>query len=175
MEAGIALYNPDKPNRPVNCPKACYQISEEAVMVIQNFGSKAWQSTLETYRERQQTLVAKWSKHRQMQMIPVQVTKGKEIKLTPGTNSKLIKEIITEFVPRFAQGSEVIYGGDTGNMVGYLHEEKLAELGVTVDQHVKMPDVILFFSEKAWLLLVESFTSHGPVDAKLHNELVELF
>lgn len=38
-----------------------------------------------------------------------------------------------------------------------------------------MPDVVLYYAEKNWLLLVESVTSHGPVDAKRHNELALLF
>ena len=32
-----------------------------------------------------------------------------------------------------------------------------------------------WLKEKDWLLLVESVSSHGPVDAKRHNELAELF
>ena len=110
-----------------------------------------------------------------MQMIPVQVAEGKEITLTPGVHSELIKQIITEFAPRFAPNSEVIYVGDTGSKIGYFEEKRLASLGVTVDQHGKMPDVVLYFGDKDWLLLVESVTSHGPVDAKRHNELAELF
>ena len=175
VEAGIALYNPDKPDRPVNSPKACYQISEEAYQVILTFGTNDWQKTLDAYLEGQETLAAKWAKHREMQMIPVQVTEGTEIKLTPGAHSELIKQIITEFAPRFAPGSEVIYVGDTGDKVGYFQEEKLEAFGVTVDQHGKMPDVVLYFAEKGWLLLIESVTSHGPVDAKRHNELAGLF
>ncbi len=38
-----------------------------------------------------------------------------------------------------------------------------------------MPDVILYYPEKDWLLLVESVTSHGPVDGKRHEELAKLF
>ena len=38
-----------------------------------------------------------------------------------------------------------------------------------------MPDVVLYFRRKDWLLLVESVTSHGPVNAKRHNELAKLF
>lgn len=38
-----------------------------------------------------------------------------------------------------------------------------------------MPDVVLYFVVKDWLLLVESVTNHGPVDAKRHNELADLF
>lgn len=175
VEAGIALYNPDKPDRPVNSPKACYQISEEAYQVILTFGTAQWQATCDAYLEEQETLAAKWEKHREMQMIPIQVAEGMEIKLTPGAHSELIKKIITQFAPRFAPGAEVIYVGDTGDKLGYFQEEKLSALGVTVDQHGKMPDVVLYFVEKGWLLLIESVTSHGPVDAKRYSELSELF
>ena len=175
VEAGIALHNPDEPTRPVNSPKTCYQVSQEAFEVIQTFGTDAWEATLAGYLEGQKALAEKWAKHREMQMIPVQVAKGQEITLTPGAHSELIKEIITEFAPRFAPNSEVISVGDTGSKIGYFEEKRLAALGVTVDQHGKMPDVVLYFEEKDWLLLVESVTSHGPVDAKRHNELAELF
>tara|TARA_B100000965_G_scaffold389201_1_gene394604 strand:+ start:1022 stop:3547 length:2526 start_codon:yes stop_codon:yes gene_type:complete len=175
VEAGIAIYNPDEPTRPVNSPKACYQISDEAYQVILTFGTDTWQATLDAYLEGQETLAAKWAKHRQMQMIPVKVADGKEITLTPGAHSELIKEIITEFAPRFAPGAEVIYVGDTGDKVGYFEQQRLADMGVTVDQHGKMPDVVLYFGDKDWLLLIESVTSHGPVDAKRHNELAALF
>ena len=36
-------------------------------------------------------------------------------------------------------------------------------------------DVVLYYPEKNWLLLVESVTSHGPVDGKRHAELERLF
>ena len=65
--------------------------------------------------------------------------------------------------------------GDTGDKVGLFDGERLATLGVTVDRHGKMLDVVLYFGVKEWLLLVESVTSHGPVDAKRHNELAALF
>jgi hypothetical protein len=38
-----------------------------------------------------------------------------------------------------------------------------------------MPDVVLFYPARKWLLLVESVTSHGPVDGKRHAELAHLF
>ena len=108
-------------------------------------------------------------------MIPVIVAGGEEIKLAPGAHSELIKQIITEFAPRFAPGAEVIYVGDTGDKIGYFEKERLAAFGVTVDPHGKMPDAVLYFGKKDWLLLVESVTSHGPVNAKRHSELATLF
>ena len=175
VEAGIALYNPDKLDRPVNSPKACYQISDEAFQAVLTFGTDNWQTTLETYLEGQETLAAKWAKHRQMQMIPVVLADGREISLTPDAHSELIKKIITEFAPRFTPGAEVIYVGDTGDNIGFLQKARLAEFGVMIDQHGKMADVVLYLKERDWLLLVESVTSHGPVDAKRHNELGVLF
>lgn len=53
VEADIALYNPDKLDRPVNSPKACYQISEEAYQVILTFGTETWETTLEAYLDGQ--------------------------------------------------------------------------------------------------------------------------
>lgn len=35
--------------------------------------------------------------------------------------------------------------------------------------------MVLHFTAKNWLLLVESVTSHGPVDGKRHAELAKLF
>jgi adenine-specific DNA-methyltransferase len=172
VEAGIALYNPDQPDRPVNSPQACYQISDEAFEVIQAFGTERWQETLAHYLEGRESLAAKWAQHREMQMVPVVLPEGKKIALTPGAHSELIRQIIIEFAPRFAPGASVIYVGDTGAKLGHFDQDCLADVGVAIDQHGKMPDVVLYYREKDWLLLIESVTSHGPVDSKRHNELV---
>lgn len=39
VEAGIALYNPDKPNRPVNSPHAVYQIEPTCLALLRSFGT----------------------------------------------------------------------------------------------------------------------------------------
>ena len=142
---------------------------------MMTFGTEAWQAALATWLEGRKTLAEKWARDREMQMIPVALAPGREIALTPGAHSELIRGIITSFAPRLAPGAEVIYVGDTGDKAGHFEEERLATLGVTVDRHGKMPDVVLYFSEKDWLLLVEGVTSHGPVDPKRHNELADLF
>ena len=69
----------------------------------------------------------------------------------------------------------MVYVGDTGAKMGYFDAKMLADLGVTVDAHGKMPDVVLYYGERQWLLLVEAVTSHGPVDGKRHAELTFLF
>ena len=69
----------------------------------------------------------------------------------------------------------MVYAGDTGDKWGYFDPSRLAKLGVSMDSHGKTPDVVLYFAEKNWLLLVESVTSHGPVNGKRHAELAMLF
>ena len=110
-----------------------------------------------------------------MQLIPVQIAEGTNIRLSAGEHSELIKQIIEDFGPRYVPGGELVYVGDTGDKWGYFNENLLQSLGVSVDNHGKMPDVVIFYPEKNWLLLIESVTSHGPVDGKRHEELAKLF
>ena len=175
VEAGVALHNPDNPARPVNSPKTCYRISDEAAAAIRSYGTDQWLPALDRWLKDRETLVARWAKLREMQMIPVQITEDSRIHLTPGHHSELIREIIEAFAPRFTPGAKVIYVGDTGTKTGFYDASGLAELGVTIDKHGKMPDAILYHAENDWLFLVECVTSHGPVDAKRHDELAELF
>jgi BsuBI/PstI restriction endonuclease domain/BsuBI/PstI restriction endonuclease HTH domain len=175
MEAGLALYNPDDPSRPVNSPKAVYQIEPTALELIRKFGSDAWERSLADYLSTRNTLVAKYAQVRMMAQVPIQVAPGREIKLSPGLHSELIKAIVEEFGSRFAPNGILIYIGDTGDKWGYYDEKTLASLGVNVDSHGKMPDVLVYDKGRNWLLLVESVTSHGPVNGKRHAELVKLF
>ena len=174
-DAGIALYNPDRPDRPVNSPKAVYQIEPAALALLRTFNTPAWHDALATYLVERETLVARYAMEREQNRVPVEISPGKRITLSPGDHSELIRALIENFAPRFAPGSVLVYVGDTGDKWGYFDEDLLAKLGVRVDSHGKMPDVVLYYTEKNWLILVEAVTSHGPVDAKRHNELSNLF
>lgn len=175
VQAGIALYNPDKPDRPVNSPKAVYQISPETLTLMKTFGTKQWEPSLEKFLSENKTLAQRYAKERVQKLVPVQIAPGKEINISPGEHSRLIKAIVENFAPRFAPDAALVYVGDTGEKWGYFDKKLLAKLGVKVDTHGKMPDVVFYYTEKNWLLLVEAITSHGPVDAKRHNELARLF
>ncbi|MBI5462176.1 MAG: restriction endonuclease [Gammaproteobacteria bacterium] len=175
VDAGITLYNPDSSNRPVNSPKAVYQIEPMALALLRSYGTRKWRQNLENYLAECGTLTNRYARERQQNLIPVQIARGKKLALSPGEHSELIRAIIEDFAPRFAPGSVLIYAGDTGDKWSYFDADLLAALGVEVDTHGKMPDVILHFTERNWLLLVESVTSHGPVDGKRHAELARLF
>lgn len=175
VDAGIAVYNPDEPARPVNSPNAVYQIEAEALNLLRSFGSAAWKANLKDYLSKRPTLSEKNAQTRSLVQVPVQIAPGHEIKLSPGDHSELIKAVIESFAPRFVPGCRLVYVGDTGEKWGYFDEALLDKLGVAVNAHGKMPDAVLYYPSKNWLLLVESVTSHGPMDAKRHRELARLF
>ncbi len=175
LDGGLCLYNPDQPDRPVNSPKACYQLPTELYDILRAYGTNGWERVLTGWLEERETLAAQYAMEREMEMIPLKLDDGTEIKLSPGVHSQLIHDIVVEFGPRFAPGSEVIYLGDTGAKEDFFRKDRLAELGVEVDRKGKLPDVVLYWAKRGWLLLIESVTSHGPVDGKRHGELAHLF
>ncbi|WP_254449377.1 BsuBI/PstI family type II restriction endonuclease [Anabaena sp. UHCC 0253] len=99
----------------------------------------------------------------------------KSITLSPGRQNILIKKIINDFCPNFSPHSKIIYVGDTDEKFAYFDESALLELGIKIDTHEKMPDIIIHFLAQNWLVLIEAVTSHRPIDAKRKTELESLF
>jgi len=175
MQAAIVLQNPDA-SRPTNSPDTVYQIEPTCLALVRSFGTKGYELRLKGFKAAQVGLAARYAKQRDMALVPVViVAPDQTIKLSAGEHSELIKKIIEQFAPRFVPGGRLVYVGDTGDKMGYFDKSLLTSLGVTVDEHGKMPDAIIYFAEREWLILAEAVTSHGPVDAKRHEELALLF
>jgi len=175
VQAGVALYNPDKPDRPVNSPHAAYQIAPEVLAVLRTYKTKKYRQQLAEHLSVHKTLAKMYARQREVAMVPLKLRDGLEIALSAGDHSLLIKAIVEEFGPRFIAGGKLVYVGDTGNKYGYFDVNLLSSVGVVLDNRGKLPDVVLYSAEKNWLFLIESVTSHGPVDAKRHTELEQLF
>lgn len=54
VQAGIAVYNPDKPDRPVNSPQAVYQIEPTCLAVMQTVGTAEYELRLKGSSRRNQ-------------------------------------------------------------------------------------------------------------------------
>lgn len=92
-----------------------------------------------------------------------------------GGQNILVEQIIKEFAPRYIPGGKVLYVGDTDDKFAYFDQEALEALGVKIEAHGKMPDVIMHHTSRDWLILIEAVTSHGPIDPKRKEELKHLF
>lgn len=174
-DAGVAIYNPDNPGRSVNSPKAVYQISPEALALVRTYGSQGWAAALAEFLSKKESLTVKYSAARELKQVPLKVAEGVRVHLSPGSHSELIRQIVEVFGAQFAPGGTLLYAGDTGDKWAYANRDALLRLGVKVDGHGKMPDVVIYAPRRNWLLLCEAVTSHGPVDGKRHGELKQLF
>lgn len=174
-EAHLLVQNPDQPDRPVNSPKWNYQVTPEALAVLRSYGTREWDSAVSRYLESVPGLKAKYDAVREMDRIPLSLPGGLEFTLSPGGQNVLLKSMVEDFCPRFTPGGQVLYVGDAGDKWALFEREKLEALGVTVNEHGKMPDLVVYMADRNWLVLLEAASSHGPVDAKRHGELASLF
>jgi type II restriction enzyme len=175
LQASLIVANPDKPSRPTNSPKAVYQIEPSALKLLRCFGKTGWKNYLKKYLRTVDTLKKQYAQERDMKRLPVNLANGKQIRLSPGGQNILVKKIMDDFCPLFTPGSRVIYVGDTESKWAYFDSGTLKLLYVDIQEHGKMPDIVVYHIEKNWLVLIEAVTSHGPVNPKRRKELKELF
>jgi hypothetical protein len=171
----LLVCNPDNPSRSTTSPKTAYQVHPSALVLMSGYGQSDWQGLLGRYLTARASLKGELQRQRQEVRIPVTFPDGRRVTLSPGGQNPLIKQIIEQFCPAFAQGGVVLYIGDTENKFVHLEAESLAALGVRLAASAKIPDVIVHDVRRNWLLLIEAVTSAGPVDGKRRNELKELF
>ena len=175
LDAGIVAINPDSPERPTNSPKAVYQIESGLLDLLRTYGTASYEKGLRTYLASVETLKARYAREREMKRIPIRIADGKTITLSPGGQNILVEKIIQDFCEYFTPGGKLIYVGDTDEKWAYFDDKRLWRLGVAIEAHGKMPDVIVHVEKKNWLVLIEAVTSHGPVNPKRMGELKQLF
>jgi hypothetical protein len=148
LDAGIVHINPDEPERPTNSGKTVYQIESGLLKLLRTWGTKMWEKGLKTHLASVQTLNKKYAQEREMRRIPITVSPGKIITLSAGGQNILIDKLVKDFCGYFTPGGKLVYIGDTDEKFPYYDEDLLKSLGITIEAHGKMPDVIIFFEEK---------------------------
>lgn len=174
VQGGIALYNPDNPSLPVNSPKAHYAITPDALAVAQVFGTPDYFNAVNNFIETVGMLSDRYLKERSIHQIPLTLSDGTQLELSPGDHNKLQAAIVEQFAPRFAGGGTVLYIGDTAKKNLFVDSAGLNSLGIPITRHSKLPDVVIFDKKRNWLFLIEAVTSHGPVSPKRFVELEKM-
>jgi hypothetical protein len=175
IEAALVEQNPDQPDRPINSPKWCYRISPRALAFLRTAETSQFEQQLREYLVELPGLKDIYAQTRNLHRIPVALPGGRTVVLSPGGQNSLLKQMVEEFCPRFTPGGQVLYIGDADTKWAVFEERMLADLGVSVDQHGKMPDLIVYMPDRNWLVLMEAASSHGPVDATRRGDLAVLF
>lgn len=173
VDAAVAERNTDSADRPTNSPNYCYCLTPEMLKLIQSYGTRKWQAHLRVFVAEKGALIDQYKQQRDLVRVPV-VVNGQEFSFSAGEHNALQKAIIEEFAPRFARGAEVLYIGDTETKDLVKNREVLEQLGVEITDHDKLPDVILYFTDKEWLFFIEAVTSVGPISAKRRLEIEQM-
>ncbi|MFZ1978106.1 MAG: BsuBI/PstI family type II restriction endonuclease [Bacteroidota bacterium] len=171
VQARLADYNPDNPELPVNSPNAHYALSAQALDVIITFGTKKWQSAVASFKADVGELKKRYTKDRNLTLIPLKLSDGKIIQLSPGKHNQVQAAIVNQFASRFAKGSVLLYLGDAAKKDLHMDTKMLKKIGIPIDQHSKLPDVVIYDISRNWLFLIEAVTSHGPITPKRIIEL----
>jgi type II restriction enzyme len=175
VEAGLVVQNDDDPSRSINSSKNVYRLTDEAIDLIRAFGTRKYRPKLKNYLTNKPGLQKKYSEPRSLARLPVSLPNGSKVDLSAGGQNVLIQKIVDVFCSTFIPGGQVLYIGDTDKKQVVYDVEKLASLGLHLDIHGKLPDLIVYDQPKNWLFLIEAASSHGPVDAKRKSELQTLF
>lgn len=175
VDAGLVLYNPDDPERPVNSGHNCYQITPRALTLLRTQGKPGFDKRMAKYLATRPGLTAKYARTRGMSQIAVTLADGTAVSLTSGGQNELIKAMVEEFCPRWTPGGRVLYVGDAGKDDPVFDEDGFGELRVVLDKHGKLPDLVVHLPDRDWLVLMEAASTHGPVDGKRRGELSKLF
>ena len=146
-----------------NNPTRSYSLHPDFQKLILTYGTPAWDSTLEKFRQDRPMLVEQLARKREFEKIPVTLPNGKPIDLSLGEHNVLQKAIIEEFLPRFGSDCEVLYIGDTSDKDLFKDEEELKKLNFFELGHEELPDIIAYSKDKNWLYMIEAVHSSGPM------------
>jgi hypothetical protein len=175
VEAMLIEHNPDDPERAVNSPDSCYRIHGKVLSVMRSVGEVSFAEQRQRYLVEIPGLRDLYARARDLHRIPVTLPDGSAVTLSPGGQNPLLKQMVEGFCEFFTPGGRVLYVGDAGAKWQVFERKEFAALGVTVDPHGKMPDLVVYMQDHDWLVLLEAASSHGPVDAKRYGELAHLF
>lgn len=170
-QARIVDRNLDDPERPTNSGKTVYTLTPSAAQVLRSYGTPDFEKTVAAFLKDFGSLEMAYSSSRASHRVPLTLPQGTTIYLSPGKHNRLQVAIIEEFGPRYAPGAEVLYVGDTELKHVVCETERLAPLGIIITEHDKLPDILLYGTDRNWLFLIEAVTSHGPVSPKRHQEI----
>ncbi len=181
-QARVIDRNRDDPSRPTNSRYNNYSLTPPVLSALKIYPLGNWRGMLKKHKKDLPRLKKLYEKTLDREKVPVKLPSGKKIKLSPGRHNKLQRIIIDEFCSRFiGKSGAILYMGDTaksrnegGKFMIWEHKE-LKKLGISLKSHKKLPDLIIYDKKRKWVFFIEAVTSHGPISAKRHIELENIF
>jgi type II restriction enzyme len=172
--ADLVLNSAKNPNASTNDPTRGYTLNSEFKNLITNYNTSEWDIKLKLFLKNRPLLSEIIARKRNIEKIPIKLPDNTVLQFSKGEHNQLQREVIEEFLPRYGQGCEVLYIGDTSNKYLHKQDEKLKALGFFELAHDELPDIIAYNKKKNWLYLIEVVYSSGPMSEHRILELKKL-
>lgn len=154
----------------INDPNTFYTINVDFERILKETAAaqrarlvEAWDST---HHERLTVLRGKREKE------DITIKTGElSLALSSGTHNRLVKEVCEIFAPAYIPGFEPVYISDTRNKMLYVNQALNSTLNLKLDEHDKLPDIILYRRSMNIVYVIEVVTSAGPVSESRKKEI----
>lgn len=174
VAAGIIIKSAANPDAARNDPTRAYALAAGCAGVVRAFGEKNWDDLVDDYLADKVTLAEQLAAERDLKRVPVILPSGKKLIFSPGEHNRLQKAAIEEFLPRYGNGAEILYVGDTAEKFLHLDKARLKALNFFELSRGELPDIVAYSSSQNWLYLIECVHSSGPISPLRLAELLHL-
>ncbi len=96
---------------------------------------------------------------------------GETFQLSSGSHSLLTKQVLDVFAPAYIPGFEPIYISDTRNKMLFVNDKLTRQLKLALDEHDRLPDLILYRPSMNIVYPIEVVTSVGPFSESRKEEV----
>lgn len=165
---GLAISNKDDPSRPTNSGRTNYCLTDDFYEILRS-GGKSQEKRVQTWNELHGSMIAQIDDT--THNVTVKFPDGKTYELSPGAHNLLEKYIVERFVLSMIKKPEMVYLGDTRKKMLFVNENLVKKLGIILDEHDKLPDVIVWSHTSRRFHVIESVTSVGPVEESRKREI----
>ncbi|MCI0462561.1 MAG: hypothetical protein L0Z62_36895 [Gemmataceae bacterium] len=174
-EHRVVNVNPDKP-RPKNSDQTCYSLTDEALAVIRLLGTDRFTPAAEDFIANKAERLDRYRRMKQDEAVAIELPHGVTAYLSTGRHNELQADVVRHFYPNFIPDAKLIYLGDAANRSVPPHKDDtlLTSAGLPYSEHDKFPDVVFWWEEPRWLILVEAVTAHGPFSATRKRQIEDL-
>lgn len=174
VNADLILNSAKNPNAATNDPTRGYTIAADFNALIVFYNTSQWDIKLKLFNKNKNSLSEILKRKRYLPKIPIQIPGGQILEFSQGGHNQLQREVIDEFLPKFGNGCELLYIGDTTNKYLLRLDDKLQKLGFFHLSHDELPDIVAYDATKNWLYLIEVVYSSGPMSEERVFELKKL-
>lgn len=174
VEAGLVVRSARRVGASTNDGTRGYAISKGAAKLFRTYGTGLWPATVTAFTKAHPSLAAALQRSAKRGMVEVNFPDGQKIQLSAGPHNRIQKAVIEEFLSRFLQKPRILYLGDTAKKDLVVDQERLNALNLDLDQHDRLPDIVVVDEARGWLFLIEAVHSSNPVSPLRHLALERL-